>query len=251
MRYLGLLLVTICLILGACSDTKKMAPKEGRIAVISTEKVVKSKGKVWIDPPQKQAEWIAPDANNQNKIPHISLTKATPSWKVKGAAGRSQNDLPMVSPVIQGEKVYLIDQKADVIAYQQDNKLWQKESNSKQRGVGLVAHKNILIAVDENGTVIALDTKGKEIWKKEFKTAFRNAPLLTGENVYLLSLDNDLWVLNAKNGKEKWHYKTTAPQTLLQSMARPALSDGVLVVPFSNGEVVGFDASTHTHTHPC
>ena len=97
---------------------------------------------------------------------------------------------------------------------------------------------------DEKGTIKVFDTNGKELWKKELKTAFRNTPLLFNDNIYLLSVSNDLWVLNAKTGKEKWHYKTDASQTLLQGMGRPALADNVLVVPFSSGEVIGFDATT-------
>ena len=246
MKYGVFFLVSICLIVGACSDTKKLAPKEGRIAVIATEKMTKAQGKVSLDKPQKQIEWGAISPNNQNKIPHISLAKATPAWKAKGAEGRSQNDLPMVTPVIIGDKIYVLDQKADIIAYQikDGEKVWQTPSKTNYRGVGLAANKKSIIAIDENGTIRAWDPKGKELWKKEFKTTFRNAPLLTEESAYLLSSDNDLWVLNVQNGKEKWHYKTTAPQTLLQSMARPALANGVLVVPFSNGEVIGFDAKT-------
>ena len=245
MKKIGWLFLGACLILGACSDTKKVAPKEGRIAVISGEEVTKSSEKVRLDKAANIVEWTTPNGNIRNKMPAISLAKATPAWKTKRAEGRSGNDLPMVPPVIVGDKIYTLDNESFLYAWNlKDGKeIWRNEG-TKAQGVGLVANKNFVIFIDENGTVKAFDTKGKELWKKEFKTAFRNAPLLTDNSIYLLSFSNDLWVLNIKNGKEKWHYKTTATQTLLQSMGRPALANGILVVPFSSGEVVGFNADT-------
>ena len=108
MKRIGLVLLGTCLILGACSDSKKIAPKEGRIAVISGEEIAKSNEKVRLDKADKVTEWVSPDANTRNKIPAISLAKATPTWKARGAEGRNKNDLPMVTPVIFEDKIYTL-----------------------------------------------------------------------------------------------------------------------------------------------
>lgn len=248
MKHIAFVLLSTCLILGACSDTKKIAPKEGRIAVISGEELIKSSEKIHLDKIVQITEWTAPNANAQNKMLAISLTKATGDWKAKGATGRSKNDLQMVTPVITSDKIYVLDSEGYLYAKNtaDGKEIWRTDLGTKTRGIGLTASKNYVIALDENGTVKAFDTKGEELWKKEFKTPFRNSPLLNGETLYLLSANNDLWVLNAKKGTEKWHYKTIAPLTLLQGMGRPALSDNVLVVPFSSGEAVAFNATTGT-----
>lgn len=245
MKHIGLVLLGTCLILGACSDTKKVAPKEGRIAVISGEEITKSSEKVRLDKAASITQWTAPNTNNRNKMPALSLKKSY-DWKAKGGKGRSKNDLPMVAPVVMGDKIYALDNKGYLFVRKTTNgeEIWKTDLGTKLQGVGLTADKNFVVAVDENGTVKAFNTKGKELWKKEFKTPFRNAPLLNDSSVYLLSANNDLWVLNAKTGSEKWRYKTTAPLTLLQGMGRPALSGDVLVVPFSTGEAVAFNADT-------
>ena len=248
MKHIGLVLLGTCLILGACSDTKKIAPKEGRITVISEEKIAQSGEKIRLNKASKVNEWNAPDANSQNKIPAVSLEKATQSWKAKGAKGRNSGDLPLITPVVVGDIIYTLDNQSYVIARDVKNgqELWRESLGTKAQGVGLTANKNFIFALDENGTIAAFDNEGKLQWKKEFKTPFRSAPLLKENTLYLLSSGNDLWVLDTKTGKEKWHYKTVESLTLLQGMGRPAVAEDVLVVPFSTGEIIGFGATTGT-----
>ena len=246
MKYFNLIILAFFFILNACSDTKKIAPKEGRIAVIDNVELQKSTEKIRIDKAVNVSEWVAPNCNSRNKMPAITLNKATKAWKERGAEGRAENDLPMQAPVIVKDRIYTIDNKSNIIArnVKDGEKIWRNDMGIKRQGVGLTADKNLVIAVDENGTINCFDTKGKMLWKKEFNTPFRSSPLLFNNNLYLLSSNNDLFVLNAKTGKENWHYKTATPLTLLQGMGRPALSNNILVVPFSTGEVIGFDALT-------
>ena len=246
MKYLRELILGTCLIVTACSDTKKMAPQEGRLSVLGEKEIVQSTEKGHVDKAVSVTEWTSPNANNRNKMPVLTFKKSTMGWKIKGAEGRNKNDLPMVTPAVIGDTIYTLDNNSVIRAYtlKDNTKIWQAESETKAQGVGLTADKNLVVTVDENGLVIIRDTKGKELQRKELKTPFRNTPLLANGNLFLLSLNNDFWVLNAKTGTEKWHYKAAQTQTLLQKMARPALADNVVIVPFSTGEVIGFDATT-------
>ena len=248
MKRIALLLLGTCLFLGACSDTKKLAPKEGRITLMSEEKIAQSSEKMQLGKVTNVNEWNALGANSQHKIPSVSLKKATPDWKAKGAKGRSSADLPLPSPVVVGNTIYILDNQSNIIAKDLKNgqELWRESLETKAQGVGLTATKNSIIVLDENGTVASFNNEGKLQWKKEFKTPFRNYPVLANNSLYLLSSGNDLWVLETKTGKEKWHYKTTETQTLLQGMGSPAVSNDVLVVPFSTGEIIGFGATTGT-----
>ena len=245
MKRIGLILLGTCLVLGACSDTKKVAPKEGRITVISEEKIAHSNEKIYLAKEINVGEWVAPNANLQNKIPAVSLEKATTAWESKGAKGKN-GTLPLVTQIVTNDVIYTLDSHSNLIAKDIKNgqEIWRESLGTKAQGVGLISNKNFIIAIDENGTVATFDTSGKLQWKKEFKKPFRNAPLLTNSTLYLLSSTNDLWVLETKTGKEKWHYKTTEPQTLLQGMGTPAIANDILVVPFSTGEIVGFGATT-------
>ncbi|MGN0919145.1 MAG: PQQ-binding-like beta-propeller repeat protein [Alphaproteobacteria bacterium] len=246
MKQIGWILLGSCLILSACSDTKKIAPKEGRIAVIAAEEMAQSGEKIRLDKPSSVNQWIAPGANNRNKIPALSFTKAEGDWKVEAGKGRSQNDLPMVSPVLFNDVIYVLDNENHLFAKNTKDReeKWQADSETKMQGVGLTANKKWIVSVNENGQVSVFDAQGKNIWKKELNVPFRSTPLLNEEVLYLLSANNDLWVLDVKTGAEKWRYKTTEPLTLLQGMGRPALADDVLVVPFSTGEVIAFNAKT-------
>ncbi|MBO7483831.1 MAG: PQQ-like beta-propeller repeat protein [Alphaproteobacteria bacterium] len=248
MKQIVLLLLGICAVLTACSDTKKVAPKEGRIAVISEKELEKSSQKIRLNDSVSITQWAGPNANARNKIPAVSLSKATPSWKAKGASGRSKNGLPLPPPVVINNTVYTLDSDSVLMAHQvQDGtKIWRADSNLKGVGVGLTASPQLVVSVNEYGTVIAFDPKGKKIWQRELNTPFRNSPLLADGNLYLLSSGNDFLVLDVKTGNQKWHYKTNGSQTLLQGMGRPAVGDRVVVVPFSTGEVVAFDAQNGT-----
>ena len=115
MKHIGLVLLGTCLILGACSDTKKVAPKEGRIAVISGEEVTKSSEKVYLDKVASITQWTAPNTNTRNKMPALSLKKGE-DWKAKGGKGRAKNDLPMVAPVVMGDKIYTLDNESRLFA---------------------------------------------------------------------------------------------------------------------------------------
>ncbi|MBR6231980.1 MAG: PQQ-binding-like beta-propeller repeat protein [Alphaproteobacteria bacterium] len=248
MKRIGLVLLGTCLILGACSDSKKLAPKEGRITVISEEKIAQSGEKVRLNKTSAINEWNTLNANPQNRIPAVSLEKATPDWKAKSAKGRDNGDLPLTTPVITGETIYILDNRSNIIAknIKDGQELWRENLDTESQGVGLTANKNSIATLDENGNVAMFNNKGELQWKKEFKTPFRNSPLLINNTLYLLSSSNDLWVLDAKTGKEKWHYKTTESQTLLQGMGSPAIANDVIIVPFSTGEIVGFGATTGT-----
>ena len=87
MKRIGLVLLGACLILGACSDTKKIAPKEGRIAVISEEKMIKSSEKIKLD----KDGYVTVNWHNKSDVEEV------PFWKVKSEVSiKNRNDKPFL-----------------------------------------------------------------------------------------------------------------------------------------------------------
>ncbi|MBE6446393.1 MAG: hypothetical protein E7021_03225 [Alphaproteobacteria bacterium] len=247
-RQLGVLCL-VCLTLLGCASDKKVAPKEGRIALQEEVVIPKADGRVKLSGAKKANIVHSALYNAQNNTPMIAKITSTVSWKEKGANNQSDGGILLPAPITGKSNVYTLDSSFTARAHKRTDgeMLWQTDlSKTQDIGIGFVKDDNRLIALSKNGKVVAVDFKGNILWQKDLKAPFRNNPVLDKNNIYLLSANNDVWVLNADNGKENWHYKTQAPMTFLQQMGNPAIDGDRLIVPFSSGLVTAFDKNTGT-----
>jgi outer membrane protein assembly factor BamB len=87
--------------------------------------------------------------------------------------------------------------------------------------------------------VIALDAKsGKILWRRSLDGPMRAAPTARGGRVFVITLDNKLYALNAQTGETLWTYTGTPEVATLLGEASPAVDNGVVVAPFSSGDLV-------------
>ena len=123
--------------------------------------------------------------------------------------------------------------------------VWRKElSSDTEKGIGLTTNGTQVFAISDQGKLIAIKADGDIAWQKDLNMPVRTTPTLNNQLLFVLSSKNILLALDQKTGKEVWRYQTTASDTFLQGMAHPALSQGILVVPFTTGEVIAFDAAS-------
>ena len=235
-----------CTLLSACTDDKKYAPKEGRLVVFDATETTQAKGMVQLDKTETTSNWTYPLLNSKNRLAHLSQFPDTkPVWKTRiGKPIASARLLP--TPLILDESIYALDNTYQLTKLEKETGkiVWQNKLNSAKEGLALTHDKNSLFALSTDGTLVALSLENQELWRKDFNTAFRAAPLVEGGLLYLLTTHNDFIVLNAKDGSEVWRYHTLKPKTLLTHMASPAKSGNTVIVPFSTGEVIAFDAET-------
>ena len=248
MKHWGIVLL-LCLGIVACSSDKKIAPKEGRISLQENTILQKAGQKIQLAKAVNTVTVSTPFYNPQNKFPTIKDLTPTENWKKSGAEDQNKNGPLLPAVTLDKEQVYTLDSKFVVRAHDRanGNTLWEKVLTEDEVGLALVKNDSLLIALSLKGKVFALNTKGEILWQKDLKAPFRNVPVLEKNSLYLVSANNDVWVLNTKKGQEKWHYKTDAPTTFLQQMGTPAISQNVIIVPFSSGLVVAFDKTTGSY----
>jgi len=238
-------LLLCCTLVVACSDSKRYAPKEGRLAVFEAKVPILAVGEVKTDPAQKVSSWEMPFYNLQNMQPNLAMDNNDKTWKEK--IGHPTDSIRMLpTPIVTEDAVYVLDGKYELLKLNRTDgqRIWQNKIADNKTGLSITHANNTIYALSTDGLLTALDEDGNQLWQKDFAVATR-APLVADKKgVYLITTHNQFIVLNPKDGKEMWQYRTTQPQTLLTNMAPVAKSKNVLVVPFATGEVMGFDADS-------
>ena len=238
-------LLLCCVLVVACSDDKRYAPKEGRVSVFEAKVPILAKGSVQVATSEKVSSWSQPFYNIQNKQPNQSVSQNEKIWRERIGKPIDFNRL-LATPIVIKEAIYTLDgtHKLTKTNMLTGERIWEKEIAQNKNGLSLSYTNDKLFTLSTDGLLTAFDEEGNQLWQKDFAVATR-APIIADRNIlYLITTHNQFIVLNTKNGNELWRYQTTLPQTLLTNMAPAAKSKGVVVVPFSTGEVIGFDADS-------
>jgi outer membrane protein assembly factor BamB len=103
----------------------------------------------------------------------------------------------------------------------------------------------MLFAASGFAEVVALEAKtGKEVWRRKVSGPVRGAPVAGNGRVFVVTLDNVTHALSAEDGRVLWTHTGTAEAAGLLGGTSPALSEDMLVVAYSSGELFGLRAST-------
>ena len=240
-----LFLCFCCLLALACSNDKRYAPKEGRLSVFEAKVPVLAKGSVTLAKQETVTSWENPFYNLQNKLPNLTQNEPQKQWRESIGNSSDFNRL-IATPIVTNEAIYTLDGNNTLTKFNLSSgeRLWQVKENNDKKGLSLAFSNKKIFTLSSDGLVTAFDEDGKQLWQKDFETATR-APLIADKYaLYLITAHNQFIVLNPKTGAEIWRYQTSLPQTLLSNMAPIAKSKGVVVVPFTTGEAIGFDADS-------
>ncbi|MQT11289.1 PQQ-like beta-propeller repeat protein [Segnochrobactrum spirostomi] len=154
-------------------------------------------------------------------------------------------------PVTGGGLVYVYtpDGKVTAISQSSGGRAWQtsvkpdKERDSAIGG-GVAYDQGRVYVSTGYGSLLALDAaSGKQLWTKDIESPARGAPTSAGGKVFVVSSNNVVFTVNAADGTEVWTYRGIPESAGLLAAASPAVSGNTLVVPFSSGEVMGFDVT--------
>ena len=241
-KFIAILLC--CCFVVACTDDKKYAPKEGRIYVFDNPIPETTQGTSTLKQVSIQTQWPSKNFNNQNQLPNMKIEADNRfTWETRVGKSTDLGSRLLPTPVAQDNFIYVLDGTYSLTKIDENNGhvVWQKQLAENTKGVGLALQDNTLFANSSDGMITAISADGDLLWQKDLNVAVRSSIVADKKALYLITTHNQLIVLSQKNGNEIWHYQTTKPNTFLQEMAAPALSNGILVVPFSTGEVIAFD----------
>lgn len=265
MRFRHLLIALGVLALAGCDSLPFLGnPEEPplpgkRIPVLVTESSLKAdpgaeKEQILLPPPTPNPDWPQSGGYADHAMHHIAVT-ASPSeaWHVSIGAGNSGAARLNGEPVVAGGLVYTMDSESVVRAFdaQTGKQAWSVdltpdiEEGEDHIGGGLAVDHGQVFATTGFALVVALDAAtGKEKWRRDVGEPMRAAPTVRGNRVFVITLTNKLLALSAFTGETLWTYEAIEEVTNLLGAAAPAVDSGIVVAPFSSGELVGLRVET-------
>ena len=167
-------------------------------------------------------------------------------WDTDIGDGSSDDAVLLAQPVVGGGRLFAMDVEASVSAYDAEtgSEVWQitLESDDDDDGTlggGLAFEGGRLYATTGFAEVVALDAAtGKIVWRRRLSNPMRSAPTVRDGRVFVLTIANELFALNAVDGKTLWSHSGLTEVAGLVGGASPAVDAGIVVAPFTSGEVV-------------
>lgn len=190
--------------------------------------------------------WSQPGGNASKSMGHLTLGETLSRVWARQVAKPSKKERLAASPVIEGNKLYVIDTNGDVHAMAADTgaELWRVATGKGRRnrsalfGGGVSVEGDRVFATNGLGDVVALEAAdGKEIWRKRPGGPLRGAPTLANGNVYVVTQDNQLFALSQDKGDVSWTAAASLESQGVFGVAAPASAQGTVIAGFSSGEL--------------
>jgi outer membrane protein assembly factor BamB len=269
-----LLAVSACSVFGAGGGSKKpRTPVLGqRMPILTSEAQVEADPSlasvdVLLPPAQPNENWGQPGGNAAKSMEHPALgLSLAPAWRAS-IAGSNAKERLAASPVVAGNRLYVMDTQAQIHAFDTQNGalIWTVSfgTTGKDRkavwGGGISVSDDTLFATNGIGDVAALKASdGSVIWKKRPSGPLRGAPTVAFGNVYVMTADNQIYALKASDGSVDWQEAGATELTGVFGVGAPAFAQGTVVAGFSSGELNAYryengrvlwgDALTRTST---
>jgi outer membrane protein assembly factor BamB len=198
--------------------------------------------------------WAQPGGEASNSPGHLALSSSpNRAWRVNAGKGSDKDARLTNSPVVYGGRVFVMDVNGKVGAYSASGggRIWsvsivpEGEDDDGITGGGLAADNDLLFVATGYGELIAINPgSGQRVWTKDLGIPIRSAPTAAGGRVFLVTADNRVHALSQVDGSQEWTYRGIPETTGLLANASPAVADGLVVVPYSSGEIIAFDVAT-------
>jgi len=153
-----------------------------------------------------------------------------------------------VGPVTAAGRAFVLDPNGNVTAVSLAGGVsWSAALRPADRGNqattgGLGTDGARVYAATAWGDLVALDAdSGAKLWEKKLTEPARGAPTVSGGRIYVVTQSNTLLALSAADGSEAWSWRGVPEIGNLLSSNSPAVVGGVVVVPFTSGELVALD----------
>jgi outer membrane protein assembly factor BamB len=190
--------------------------------------------------------WRQPGGNAAKAMGHLALGDTLNRVWSKNVAKTSKRERLAASPVIDGNKLYVMDTDGAVHALAADTgaELWTTKTSTEKKnapalfGGGVSAEGEHVFASNGLGDVVALNAAdGAEIWRKRPGGPLRGSPTLANGNAYVVTQDNQLFALSQDKGEVQWTVSGSLESQGVFGVAAPASAQGTVVAGFSSGEL--------------
>lgn len=258
----GLCLCGVYMCLASCSQDKKL-PEGIRVSALGdsyTTSLPSNAAIAKIPAAYHNSSWAQAGVNPRHIVGNLRAGFTLQEmWSKNFGKGISKRDILLAAPVVNGERVFVMDSRGKVSAFNLNSgdELWSNVLSANIAGVkenkskasGLAVDDNLLFATTGFGGVFAMNTEtGAPKWRKVMEAPIRIAPTVTEKMLLVQTVDNKLYALDKTNGQELWRFGVAQEDTVIAGGASPAYDeeDNVVIAGFSNGEIVVLNATVGT-----
>ena len=259
-------LVCAALVLGGCDyltepgaifgdDIKTLIPGK-RISVLKHHRSLNpdpefAEMDILLPAPSPNRDWPQAGGFANHAMHHIEINdNISHAWSTDAGSGASEGIWLVGSPIVAGGRAYAMDSATNVSAFDAKTGkiLWRTgltpdDEDDDHIGGGLAYENGKVYVTTGFAQVIALEAEsGKILWRKLINGPLRSAPTTREGRVFTITVDNRLYALNGATGEELWSYAGIAEVVSLLGGASPAVDKGVVIAPFSSGELVALKA---------
>ena len=242
--------------LAGCSEREELLPGErvpvrpgdrgSVIAEAATDAGPVDRG-LALPPMRRLAAWPMRVGEADNDPGHASLS-ARPQriWSRDIGTGNSRRQRIATDPVSDGARIYALDARSRVTAVTTGGATaWSRdlvpgyERASDASGGGLAVVDGTVYAATGYGELHALDAAtGGTRWVQRLDAPI-TTPKVAGGLVHVVSRDNRAWALDTAQGRIRWEVPAAAGAAVMATSPAPAVGDGIVVLPFGSGELIG------------
>jgi outer membrane protein assembly factor BamB len=237
---------------------KKERLQGDRISVLLHQRVLKAdieegKADILLPEPTPNPDWPQSGGYPNNAMHHILVGEnLRPAWKSSAGKGKTDYQRIASSPIVADGRVYAMDSESRVSAFdaKTGSRVWRTDLTDKGEDEGhvpggLAFAQGRVYATTGFAQIVALEAKtGAEVWRQTVPGPMRAPPTVRAGTVYVVTVDNHVFALDAASGSQLWTHAGIAESAAILGGAAPAVDGGVVVAPFSSGEIVALRADT-------
>ena len=210
--------------------------------------------------PVKGDSWLQPDRVASHDKGHVAFEPlAGETLQVitsTGLSGSSDAARLLETPVLTKEAVFLLDDRGCVVkadrktgdALFRVSVMPDGKEGEAALGGGCAVHQEgsestVFVATPYGELVAVNGETGAILWRQPLQSPARCAPTLAQDRLYVATLQNQLQVFDLK-GQLLWTHGGMPEMLGILGVAAPAVSNDVVVVTYTSGEVFALRADT-------
>jgi len=252
-----LLLFLMAMVLTGCGSNffgqNEAPPLPGkRISILTQQRSIEPDSsaaghKIVLPAPAPNKDWPQAGGYANHAMHHMRIGKALQeSWSISVGRGTNNEERLMAQPIVANNTLFSMDSETIISAFnlKDGSEIWSVELTPKEEdddhiNGGLAYENGKVFATTGFGQVIAVAAKtGKILWRRNVGAPVRSAPTARGNRVFAITVTNKLFALNSDTGAVLWTHSGIEEATNLLGGGSPAVDSGVIVAPYSSGELV-------------
>jgi outer membrane protein assembly factor BamB len=255
-------IIVALMLLGGCESwfgAQEDPPLPGkRLSVLLLEKTLvpdpeAASEEILLPPPSVNPDWPQAGGTANHAMHHTEVAEdLRRAWQADIGSGSDDTDRIIASPIVAQGSIFAMDAETVVSAFDAENgrRLWTVELTPEEEddghiGGGLAFYKGRVFVTTGFAEVIALDAEtGAVVWRQTLGGPMRAAPTVRGGRLFAVTIDNKVYALATSDGVTLWTHSGISETASLLGGGSPAVDAGVVVVPYSSGELVALKVET-------